>query len=162
MIQAWALWLWLAGMAAPWCGDAVPCSCRLNTVEDEFARSHAVFSGVVVRVGELTRDSIIPAGETRVDSTGVMSVSLPIRADDLSWPVTLRVDAAWKGAAAGDSVGIADLGGCPVGFRVGEAYLVYAVRDDQGVLRTSYCMRTRALQVVRDDVRALDSIAPRS
>lgn len=53
-----------------------------------------------------------------------------------------------------------DAGGCAVGFREGDSYLVYAVRGGDGVLRTSYCMRTRHLSEVAEDLRVLGALPP--
>lgn len=163
MIRALAFaLLMLAGAAAPPCADAAFCKCGLPPVRDELARSDVVFSGGVVHLGEL-QGGAMPAGTPgRIDSAGRIPVSL---AD--GWegrqgvPVTLRVDRAWKGVAAGDRVVVLDAAACAVGFQAGQAYVVYAVRWD-GVLATSFCMRTRSLPHAADDARVLDSIAARA
>ncbi|HEX6039407.1 hypothetical protein [Longimicrobium sp.] len=160
MIRAWTFpLLMLAGAASPPCADAALCKCPPPPVADELARSEAVFTGVVTRIGEPRGEVVVRETRTTVDS----ATGFPVITATYGWegergiPVTLRVDRAWKGMAAGDSVEVLDSELCGVGFQQGEAYVVYAVREN-GALRTSYCMRTRSLPHAADDARVLDSI----
>ncbi|HEX6372196.1 MAG TPA: hypothetical protein VF006_24980 [Longimicrobium sp.] len=146
---AWIVGLMLIGGGALPCAPEPFCKCGLNTVEAELARSDAVFTGVVLRVGGL-------AGTVEAPAAGGAGAA------EASWPVALRVDRVWKGAAAGDSIVVADVAICAIGFRPGEPYLVYALRDRDGVLRTSYCMRTRALEQAAADVPLLDAVTGRA
>jgi hypothetical protein len=157
------LWMiMLAAAAAPRCEDPPFCKCGLQTVQGELARSDAVFTGVVLHVGEIGGDVVPRGARTQIDSVGS-----PIVTATFGWegepilPVTLRVDHAWKGTAAGDRIVVSDAPMCAVGFRAGGEYVVYAIRGADGILRTSYCMRTRSLPHAADDVRVLDSIAHR-
>lgn len=147
-----------AGTAARPCTAAPLCKCARLSVQDELARADAVFSGVVLHVGPPAGRSVLVSTRTEFDSAGWPTVTPTYRWEgEQDTPVTLRVDRGWKGAAAGDSITILNMAICGLGFRVGEAYVVYAVRE-RGALRTSYCMRTRALPHAADDARMLDSI----
>lgn len=151
---AWIVGVMLSGAAAAPCASKPFCKCGMLTVQEELARSDAVFTGEVLRVGALTVDA-------RAHNPGaggaVASAALP----GPEWPVTLRVSRVWKGGHP-DSVTVLDAGVCAVGFQQGDSYLVYAIRGDDGVLRTSYCMRTRHLSEVAEDLRVLDGMPPGS
>lgn len=123
-----------ASCVAPPAGEVQPpaCKCGHPTVEDAFAQSRTVFSGVVVEVHD-------EVDGTTTDSAGNVLVGLGSR------PVTLRVTRSWKGVSPGDTITVLDASFCGVGFRNGEEYLVYAPADEEGALITSPCQRTRAL-----------------
>jgi hypothetical protein len=153
---AWIVGVMLSGAAAAPCPTEPFCKCGMLTVQEELARSDAVFMGEVLRVGALTGDADVDAHARTAGAGGAVAAAAPAGS---AWPVMLRVSRAWKGGNA-DSVTVLDVAVCPVGFHQGDAYLVYAIRGDDGVLRTSYCMRTRLLPGLADDVPLLDSIAP--
>jgi hypothetical protein len=155
-IFAWIAGVMLSGAATAPCAPGSFCKCGMLSVQEEFARSDAVFTGQVLRMGALADDPVVDA-PTR--NTGAGSAVVAATLPGLAWPVTLRVSRAWKGGHP-DSVTILDDGPCSVGFREGDSYLVYAILGNDGVLRTSYCMRTRLLSGVAGDVPLLDSIAP--
>jgi hypothetical protein len=155
-IFAWIAGVMLSGAAAAPCVPESFCKCPMLTVQEEVARSDAVFVGQVLRVGELVDDPA-PEAHRQTAASVAMAAVMPGR---LSWPATLRVSRAWKGGHP-DSVTVLDAGSCAVGFREGDSYLVYAIRGGDGVLRTSYCMRTRHLsQMLEDDLRMLDAMPP--
>ncbi|HEU4883439.1 MAG TPA: hypothetical protein VFT45_14355 [Longimicrobium sp.] len=152
---AWMVGLMLSGTAAAPCVPGTFCKCGILTVQEELARSDAVFTGQVLRVGALADDPAVGAHAQTAAGGAVAAVAPPGPA----WPVTLRVSRAWKGGHP-DSVTVLDAGGCPVGFQQGDSYLVYAIRGDDGVLHTSFCMRTRLLSTVAEDLRVLDGMPP--
>jgi hypothetical protein len=124
LIPILTIWLTMAG--APACGSAALCSCAIRSPDISYARAEAVFAGVVTQVGEM----------------------------DGGWqPVTLRVTRAWKAAAA-DTLVVHDAHPCGVYFRPGEAYLVYALRAEDGALYTTFCARSRLLAHAAEDLRA--------
>jgi hypothetical protein len=153
IVPAWLGWLLLVLPA----GAAPDSKCGLLSVEDELARAETVFSGTVLGMAEHYVPPAAPPSVPGPDSTGAISagggMGTPGRA------TTFAVTRGWKGAAGGDTVMVHDLLPYPQLFRSGAAYLVYAVREENGRLATSRCERTRPLAEVPDDVRQLDSLA---
>ena len=163
--------LWMAANAGPapcllpgGATLAAACKCGYPTVEDAFAQSRAVFSGVVLEVQDIP--PAIPAEVTGPDSAGNVFTTFYA---PLEQAVTLRVTRGWKGAQPGDAITVRDSFACGVGFRMGEEYLVYGYENDDGALRTSPCLRTRGitppdvthdfhLPPIGEDVRELDAI----
>jgi hypothetical protein len=132
LLMALAVVLSLAALDAR---PAEACSCaQAGSMEEEFQRSGAVFSGKVSEVGGLTpeRDGIT----TRVR---------PYLA-----PVTFDVNAAWKGVS-GDTAVVYGQGpgaSCGLNFELGETYLVFASGAETGKespLQTNFCSATRQM-----------------
>ncbi|HYR08708.1 MAG TPA: hypothetical protein VEQ60_13090 [Longimicrobium sp.] len=117
----------LAG--APDCTGAAFCSCAIRSPEISYARAEAVFSGVVTHVGEI--------GAER------------------GQPVTLRITRTWKGSFS-ESIVVRDAHPCGVVFQAGAEYLVYALRDQDGRIYTTFCARSRPLVNAAEDLRVLD------
>lgn len=118
---------------------AFACQCNPEHPLDRLEKSDAVFSGRVVDLAYL----------------------------EYRGYVAMEVDTAWKGGP-GKSVTIFDdiAGGCAVGFREGERYIVYASRTQgifgEPVLGTHLCKGTRNLswESVFDDVQVLGAGSP--
>src|SRR5262247_4638227 len=131
---------WLAGMPQ----RAPACTCvPTSDVCTELARSDAVFLGEVVEI--TSADPEYP---------GQM------------W-VTIRVDAAWKGAPTTTTRVLSYGGLCGFNFQAGMPYLVYANLVNQGpssdpadVLGTSLCSRTHASAPQDPDLAQLGSGCP--
>lgn len=162
--------LLLAASVPGACEPPRVCTCATPTIEQAYAQSDAVFSGVVLSVGRVADWSAAVVQELPDDEHGMPRVSVGVGSAGVrEIPVTLRVTRAWKGTAAGDTVTVLDSEVCGVSFRPGEEFLVYA-GGDGGPLYTSPCNRTRLLAPGADsvqslvpstaeDVRVLDSIA---
>ena len=123
------LWLMLAG--APDCTSGALCSCAIRSPEISYARAEAVFVGVVTHAGEI-------GGEH-------------------GQPVTLRITRTWKGDSA-ENIVVHDAHPCGVVFQAGVEYLVYALRDQDGRLYTTFCARSRPLAQAAEDLRVLDGM----
>ena len=140
------VWFWLVLAPAP-CGETAWCKCAQPGIEEDYARSEAVFRGVVQALGERTDDgfeSIVTP--LPPDSNGMPVVSVQVRRTGSGLPgqrVTFRVTGRWKGARA-DTLAVVNLDLCGVVFEPGREYLVYAERDPDGKLVTSFCHRSRA------------------
>lgn len=162
--------LLLAASVPGACEPPRVCKCATPTIEQAYARSGAVFSGVVLSVGRGADSSAAVVRELPADEHGMPRHSVSVGAAGAGEvPVSLRVTGAWKGTAAGDTITVLDSEVCGASFRQGEEFLVYA-GDNGGPLYTSSCNRTRLLapraDAVRlpfppaaEDVRVLDSIA---
>lgn len=126
--------LFLAG--GPHAGTARALCAGLPGVEESYERSHAVFSGEVIRAG----------------------LKDPDPGDDDVWGgAEFRVDESWKGVPGRSAVVYAldpayNSGGFL--FERGRSYLVYADRHGDG-LRVESCGRTTALANADEDFRAL-------
>ena len=153
-----ALWMVADAGSVPCpAASAEMCKCGYPSVQGAFDQSRAVFTGVVVELQD-------PLGVTRVDSAGNLVAS------GLNFqPGVLRVTHGWTGARDDDTITVLGAPFCGVTFRAGEEYLVYALADEDGVLTTSPCQRSRLLAPPigsedvrlpppREDVAALDSI----
>lgn len=119
--------------AGPGAGGAYACSCAggSSSSEEALRRSDAVFSGEVVKLGELPP---VPPGTT--------TMTMPYLD-----PVTFDVKGSWKGVT-GESVVVHGQGpsaSCGLDFERGETYLVFAGRaGGDGALQTDYCGHTFA------------------
>jgi hypothetical protein len=138
-----ALWMLMHASAPASCppppradAEAAFCKCGFSTVDDALSNARAVFAGTVVRVQENVRVLGTDSLGNEITYTG-------------GWPVavTLRVSRGWKGVVAGDTITVLDIAPCPVLFRPGEEYLVYAHVYESEPLTTSPCARTRRLAV---------------
>jgi hypothetical protein len=152
-LPGWLAWLLLA---LP-CGSAPACKCVSPGVEEMFARSEMVFTGIVLQAGSLGPPAADPRYPASLAAEGVGA---------LVQPVTFRLTRAWKGGGADTvTVGHPYLS-CGPGFTPGTEYMVYAVHSEYGGLATAGCWRTRELSRLPwdgiDDVPILDSIAPRA
>lgn len=124
------VWLWMMLAAAAPCETAGGCTCvSFGGAEEHYERAEAVFRGAVVEVEH--------AGHL---------------------PTTFRVVERWKGAE-GETIVVDDRLLCPMWFRVGEEFLVYAIRAEDGRLETSFCVRTRRFEKAAEDVPVLDRLA---
>jgi hypothetical protein len=110
--------------------SARACSCLDPApVAEELGRAAAVFEGVVRRVAS-GRDAL---------------------------EVELEVVRRWKGPVSRSQVVLTppDEAACGVTFTVGESYLVYAGRQDDGALLADLCSRTKLRRTADADVAAL-------
>jgi hypothetical protein len=110
-----------------------------------------VFTGVVreVRASRGQEEGYI----VRKDTTG----DLVVTADQLPrarQPTAFRITRRWKGVAAGTAY-VLNSGACAVTFERGREYLVYARRDEDGTLSTTFCQGTRPVEQAGEDLRAL-------
>jgi hypothetical protein len=103
--------------------SARACSCSVQTSEQAFAASTAVFLGIA-------RDI------TQTPTPSTFGPLLEVKFD---------VSRVWKGDVTRTQVVVTPIGGtvCGFGFQTGRAYLVYGYRNDSG-LWTSICSHTRA------------------
>lgn len=162
------LWMWLVLAMAP-CGAPVACKCAEPSIEESYARSEAVFRGVVLEIGEpvserLSEGTVTPLPPDANGMPGALvtggTFTLPVE------PVTFRVTGRWKGARA-DTLVVGNLYFCGVAFEPGREYLVYATRGEDGKLGTNFCLRTRVMdrdprliyQAGVEDVPVLDRLA---
>jgi hypothetical protein len=126
---------------ALWPSGAEACSCLSSGLPcNAVWRVDAVFVGRVVSV----ESSIAPA-----DRSGRR--------------VELQVAQAFRGLASSPVTVLAGFGTCGYSFRVGEAYIVYALRMPNGHLTTSICSRTRPVAQAAEDLaygRSLAAFAP--
>jgi hypothetical protein len=114
-------------------GGGAPCQ--------EFWRADAVFAGTVVGSGKIT----ISEGEFKHDMRLVrLTVDQPIRGMQSA---EVEVLTGWGG------------GDCGYGFKLGQRYLVYAYREEDGKrLATSICTRTRKLSEADADFAFIRSM----
>jgi hypothetical protein len=163
--------LLLAASVPDACEPPRVCKCATPSIDQAYARSGAVFSGVVLTVGRVADSSAAVVQPSSGDEHGMPRISVSVgSAGAREVPVSLRVTRAWKGTAAGDTITVLDSEVCGVSFRPGEEFPVYA-GGDGAPLYTSSCNRTRPLAPPADgvqppwlpssaeDVRVLDSIA---
>jgi len=122
-------------------GRAWACSCAISTLEEEFARSAAVFAGTVT---EITLSPDAPM----------------ISSADPVW-VKLDVIQAWKGAEA-ETVELytarMSISCGYQNFRVGQAFLVFAYQDNKGALATGLCNRNDIYSPFTYDVKQLNAL----
>jgi hypothetical protein len=132
----------LAAVAVPAKPDAaLACSCAQPTVEQAFARSSAVFAGMVTDVEEPFWDWI------GLSTSG---------GHDVTFQVTKR----WKGADADTLTVRTRLTGeaCGYPFEIGGAYLVYVAPGPAEDLQTGICSGTRDLVGAEEDMGVLDGL----
>ena len=72
--------------------------------------------------------------------------------------VTLRVERLWKGALSEEVTLPHGGSSCFFGFRLGEAYLVYAYAQEEG-LKTDICTQTKRLAEAGKDIPILDKLS---
>lgn len=116
--------------------EAQACSCRApDPPKDEFERTDAVFTGVVVSIKD----------------TG-----------DFQKVVKLRLLTVWKGPAVFVVEVLTGRDGVSCGFyfEVGTAYVIYAHQSDEGQLSTNICTRTNSTENAAEDLAFLEGLEP--
>ncbi len=111
------------------------CSCRSSTPQEAAAWADVVFAGRVV--------------ETMRDAEDINEGHLF---------ATIDVDNVWKGRV-GQQVVVRtapNSAQCGAYFEQGKHYLVYAIVNDDGVLSTNSCSRTKPLERAEEDIFALE------
>src|SRR5687767_9897370 len=110
---------------------------RYSTVYEEFENSEAVFVGEFVEMKKIERP---PAFKS----------DFPYE-----YEIKLKVKKAWRKNLE-EIVSLRYWAGCLIGFKEGEEYLVYAFVQEEGVLRTNYCSRTRLLSKAAGDLKEFE------
>ena len=98
---------------------------RYSTAYEELKNADAVFYGQVVAMKMIARE--------------------PVRngAKDYEVEMTFRVEKAWR-RDLDEFITLREYSdGCIIGFDIAERWLVYAHFDEDKILRTGYCTRTR-------------------
>ena len=116
------------------------CSCvQLPEVQEALAEAEAVFAGKVIHISE-----------PQPDVSGMISSADPIT-------VTFAVAQTWKGVRQKQVMvqTARDSASCGFNFVLGEEYMVYTYKDDQGVLATNICTRTNTLTAASEDLGVL-------
>lgn len=113
-------------------GVSHACDCILTpSAEKAYATATEVFSGTVLSI-------------EKTGATDSMWMSVKI---------TFSVTKVWKGAET--RIIFTDMGSnCGYSFKTESAYLVYAT-DQEGVLQTNICTRTKLLQHAEEDLKYL-------
>jgi hypothetical protein len=133
---------------------ASACTCEYVAPLDAFARADAVVAGRVVSVAEP------PAWPRLGDQFPFLSFA-PTPGEPIV--VTLAVDTVWKGPPQAQVTVISqhpatDM--CATHFPPGGAFLIYAMRDGEG-LRREFCQRVVDLRLAADDLAQLgQGVAP--
>lgn len=130
-------------------GTAMACSCgNESNVQIALEQADAVFAGRVIALKLAPRLSEDP------------TVSFAI--EDLE--VTVAVHSRWKGEITAETLVYTAFTCCVCGFpfQIGEEYLIYALADDEGKLRTSICSQTALLANASDDLGLLGNLSPAS
>ncbi|WP_457426520.1 hypothetical protein [Roseateles sp. P5_E7] len=148
----------VALMAQPDTSSACRCIWREPSPERERDAAAAVFTGLVTAVTLETKwiDSSAdrPSDCRTLISGDEARVALCEQAEVA---VRFRVFKSWKGAAANELIVRTDsqVTACGVDFSVGRIYLVYAIGEVGGALRTSRCLQTRAIGEAKGDIDVL-------
>ncbi|KQV52560.1 hypothetical protein ASC95_29560 [Pelomonas sp. Root1217] len=149
----------VALVAQPDTSSACSCVWRERSPERERDAAAAVFTGLVTAVTLETKwiDSLAERpSDCRTLISGDKRVALCEQAEVA---VRFRVFKSWKGAAADELIVRTDsqVTMCGVDFHVGQIYLVYAIGEVGGALKTSRCLHTRAIGEAKGDIDVLGS-----
>jgi hypothetical protein len=120
-------------------GETFACSCATRPACQATWTADAVFTGTVVSIEQLDRDS---SGE-------------PLQ----STRVTFNVDRGFVNSMAGRSEVLTEsFSTCSYSFKAGGKYLVYASKTGASGLSTTICSRTRPIAGAEEDLRYLSTI----
>lgn len=121
--------------------SAVACTCEPpGTVEDEFVKSTVVYTGTVQNISRVA---------------GASWENVAIRA---------LVEQSWKGLHEQQIITVrtaSSEAACGFTFRVGETFLIYADVNNDGILVTNNCRRTRHILDAEEDIAILNRIGGR-
>lgn len=134
-------------VSVPFIG-ASACSCvPQSDIWHALEQADAVFAGRVVSLALVNRHSDDP--------------TVSFAAEDLE--VTIAVHSQWKGDVPFCTTLYTTFTCCTCGFdfEIGEAFLIYAY-EDNGLLRTSTCTRTKRLLDAAEDLVVLGQLHPMS
>ena len=83
---------------------------------------------------------------------------LEVKDNKFSFIVKIKVESNWKGDKDAEVTIFTGKGGgdCGYPFQVGESYLIYASKLDNGNLTTNICRRTKLLSESQDDIKILN------
>lgn len=137
---------------------AYPCTCERVSHRQEFHKAEAVFSGQVLSIVEdksyvppkLTHsklpDKILALFQKRIDATR-------------RFVVTFKVAEGFKGAHGKELSLLTYQGDSPcfgITFAVGERYLIYARRSEEGLTDGGLCSRTKELDEGSSEYKELN------